>query len=322
MKTNRRDFIRRSTFASAGLLAMLPHAHGFALPRGVVSSPSDTTDANKISVFSKNLQWLTYDGMAAMAKQIGFDGVDITVRPNGHVLPEQVEQTLPKAVAAVRKAGLDVLMITTAINDATEPHAENIIRTAHDLGIKYYRTNWFPYDNIVSIPENLSRMKTRMQRLADLNSRYSICGCYQNHAGTSFGASVWDLWEVFKEIDPQYIGCQYDVRHATVEGANSWETGLKLIHPYIKTYVIKDFVWAKKDGAWKAQTVPLGEGMVDFKKYFDLIRQHQITVPISMHFEYALGGAEDGASTISISKDTVAAAMQKDLLTLRGWLKS
>jgi L-ribulose-5-phosphate 3-epimerase len=321
MKSSRRKFIRSSALAVAGAYATIS-GNVSASPKKNYerkSAPSDSV-ANKISVFSKNLQWLNYDGMAATAKQIGFDGVDITVRPNGHVLPERVIEDLPKAVAAVRKAGLDVIMITTAINDATEAHAENIVKTAHDLGIRYYRTNWFPYDAIVSIPENLVRMKARIQRLAELNKKYSMYGCYQNHAGTSFGSSVWDLWEVFKEVDPEFIGCQYDVRHATVEGANSWETGFKLIHPHIKTYVIKDFQWMKKDAAWKAQTVPLGEGMVDFKKYFNLVKQYQINVPISMHFEYPLGGAEDGGKTITVPKETIIQAMQKDLLLLRKWL--
>jgi sugar phosphate isomerase/epimerase len=163
-------------------------------------------------------------------------------------------------------------------------------------------------------------MKARMQRLAELNAKYSITGCYQNHAGNSFGASVWDLWEVFKDIDTEYLGCQYDVRHATVEGANSWENGLKVIQPFIKTYVIKDFQWTRKESGWKAETVPLGQGMVDFKKYFQFIKQYQVNVPISMHFEYALGGAEDGSKTITVPKDLVVESMRRDLGVLRKWI--
>ena len=44
----------------------------------------------KIHIFSKHLQFLIYKDMAEAAAEMGFDGIDLTVRPNGHVLPERV----------------------------------------------------------------------------------------------------------------------------------------------------------------------------------------------------------------------------------------
>src|SRR5687768_1147671 len=71
--------------------------------------------AIKIAVFSKPLQWLDYRQLAQTAAQTGFNGLDLTVRPGGHVLPEKVAQDLPRAVEEARKAGLEVTMLTTAI---------------------------------------------------------------------------------------------------------------------------------------------------------------------------------------------------------------
>ncbi|MDZ7723632.1 MAG: hypothetical protein U5R06_12725 [candidate division KSB1 bacterium] len=51
--------------------------------------------------------------MARTIAEIGFDGVDLTVRPGGHVLPENVTQDLPRAVKAIEKTGLKVPMMTT-----------------------------------------------------------------------------------------------------------------------------------------------------------------------------------------------------------------
>ena len=75
----------------------------------------------KVSVFSKHLQWLDYEAMAELAAEIGFDGVDLTVRPKGHVLPERVDRDLPRAVDAVRKAGsvgFPTLHLDTRLVDA------------------------------------------------------------------------------------------------------------------------------------------------------------------------------------------------------------
>jgi sugar phosphate isomerase/epimerase len=177
--------------------------------------------------------------------------------------------------------------------------------------------NWFPYDQIITMSENLTRMKARMEKLARLNEKYGIHGAYQNHSGNSFGASVWDLWEVIKDHDPHYLGCQFDVRHAMVEGGNSWVNDLMIIMPYIRTYNIKDFVWNKKDNKWQAESVPLGEGMVDFAKYFELIKLHSVKGPVSMHFEYPLGGADQGARALTIPKEKIIQSMKTDLVKLR-----
>ena len=84
---------------------------------------------------------------------------------------------------------------------------------------------------------------------------------------------------------------------------------------------IKDFLWSKKDGKWSSETVPLGEGAVDFKRYFGLVKQLNINCPISVHYEYPLGGAEHGSDKITMKRDEVLAIMKKDLETLRGYLK-
>ncbi len=285
------------------------------------TNQSDDKEAFKISIFSKHLQWLDYAEMARVAAEIGFDGIDLTVRPNGHVLPEKVAEDLPKAVAAIRKAGMNVYMITTAIKSADEPFTENILKTASSLGIRHYRTGWLNYDEKISIEENLKNFKDQLSKLALLNKKYSIQGEYQNHSGIYFGAPIWDLHAVLKQINSPWLCSQYDIYHATIEGANSWPIGFKLLKPYIKSIDIKDFHWEKKEGQWKAETVPLGEGMVNFKEYFRLIKQYNISVPISIHYEYPLGGAEHGDRTLTINKEDVVAAMSRDLITLKNFLK-
>jgi len=277
-----------------------------------ISSPSDT-DAFKVSIFSKHLQWLNYAEMAQVAAQIGFDGIDITVRPGGHVLPERVAEDLPKAVSAVRKAGLNVYMITTAITDADDPTAETILKTSNALGIKHYRTGWLNYDSQTNIEDNLKAFEAKLAKLAELNKKYSIYGEYQNHSGEYFGAAIWDLYTVLNHINSPWLGSQYDILHATVEGANAWPIGLKLIGPYIKSIDVKDFQWAKKEGKWVAEIVPLGEGLVNYKSYLNSLKLYGVNVPVSMHFEYSLGGAEHGATTLTIDRNDVIKAMQKDL---------
>jgi hypothetical protein len=55
-----------------------------------------------LCLFSKHLPKLNYAELASTVKQIGFEGVDLTVRPGGHVLPERAAEDLPRAVEAIR----------------------------------------------------------------------------------------------------------------------------------------------------------------------------------------------------------------------------
>jgi L-ribulose-5-phosphate 3-epimerase len=71
-----------------------------------------------IHIFSKHLQFLNYKDMAEAAKEIGFDGIDLTVRPKGHVLPERIEDDLPLALEAMEKVGFSPLLMATAVESA------------------------------------------------------------------------------------------------------------------------------------------------------------------------------------------------------------
>lgn len=276
----------------------------------------------QICIFSKHLQWLDYAEMAEAAAELNFDGIDLTVRPGGHVLPDNVERDLPSAVKAVRSAGLDVLTMTTAINDPDDPATEKILGTASDLGIRFYRTGYFRYEDDLSVDSAIDEVHRKMEGLARLNARYEIRGNYQNHAGTGyFGASLWDLREVLNKIGSDHLGSQFDIRHAVVEGAFSWAIDFRALSDYVQTAVAKDFYWKLEGDKWDVINCPLGEGVVDFPAYLKLLRVSGFSGPFSLHLEYPLGGAESGRRELSSGSDQVLTAMRRDLGLLRRLLE-
>jgi L-ribulose-5-phosphate 3-epimerase len=267
----------------------------------------------KIHIFSKHLQFLNYKDMTEAARELGFDGLDLTIRPKGHVLPERVEDDLPLAVEAMKKVGMQPSLFCTAVEDATNPTDRKLLETAAKHGFNYYRMNWYRYPNQKSIPAALNDYAEKVAGLSQLNKQLGITGCYQNHAGRMVGASLFEVWQILQKADQQFMGTQYDIRHATVEGGLSWQTGLNLIQPHIKTIVLKDTTWENKNGKCTIHNVPLGQGMVDFSTYFKFIKQHHIQVPVCLHLEYPLGGADQGADKITVDKKVVFDAMKRDL---------
>ena len=105
----RRDFISQTTLASGALFVP---ATGIA---GNLFSSSNSTKNLEIHLFSKHLQFLNYKDMSEAAKEMGFDGVDLTVRPKGHVLPERVTEDLPRATEAMKHFGLVPKMFSSNV---------------------------------------------------------------------------------------------------------------------------------------------------------------------------------------------------------------
>lgn len=326
MEQSRRNFLVKSSLAATGISvaanSKLYAGWNFDRLQKLNPSVALNQESFKFSVFSKTLHWMPVPEMASRVAAMGFDGIDLTVRPKGHVLPERVEEDLPSAMEAAKKAGINIYSIVTSINNSDDPLTEKILKTASSLGIGHYRMDWLYYDDAKSIEQNLVAIQAVMSKLEVLNKKYKIRGEYQNHSGkftpqSYFGSSIWDLYSVLNKINSPWLGSQYDIMHATVEGAYSWETDFKLLNPYIYSIAVKDYFWKNEQGKWAPEVVPLGEGMVDFDKYFGLIKQYKIKCPVSIHYEYPLGGAEKGDRTITMKSEDILSAIEKDLATLK-----
>jgi sugar phosphate isomerase/epimerase len=294
-----------------------------ALPSGAQALPQPAGAPLKLSVFSKHLQFLGWEAMAQTAREIGFEGVDLTLRKGGHIEPERAETDLPKAAAAIRQAGLELTMVTAGIVDATSPHVETMLRAMKVVGLKYYRWGGFKYDENRPLPPQLDELKQRAARLAELNRKYDLCAMYHTHSGAEVGAPCWDLWLILKDLDPARVSVNLDICHATIEGGlGAWVRHAQLLLPLTRGLALKDFRWERTaKGDWRPQKCPLGEGMVNFKKFFALAKAANFNGPVQVHFEYPLGGAESGATKLTLDPAQVVSAMKKDVAVLRGWLR-
>lgn len=306
---SRRNFIKTTAVGLTGIgLA------GQSMASGLLSSSAK----HPIHIFTKCLQFLNYDKLAEVLDKEGFDGADLAVRPGGQVLPENVKTDLPKIMKALRSKGIGSNMIVTAITNADDPLTPDILKTMAEEGIKYYRMGYLNYDSKKSVTENLDELRKTFEKLENINRKFGVCGNYQNHSGTRVGGPVWDLYHLLKDRDPEFIGVQYDIRHAMVEGGVSWPLGMELLAPWIHTTDIKDFIWEKDEkGKWKIKNVALGEGMVDFEKYFTMYKSFNIQAPVSIHYEYDLGGAEHGKLNPTMNHSEIYSWLKKDITFLK-----
>ncbi len=244
---DRREFLQ---WGAAGLAAGALAPSAFAQAGG--STPASAASAAplvpvkklKVDAYSRHLQWLrTADEVAQATIEMGYDGVDITVRPYpGHVDPEKVTTDLPPFVKTIRSHGLQVVTITAPITDADSPNAEKILGTASELGLTHYWWGTFRYDQTKPAQEQLEALKPRVEKLAKLNERYKLKAMYHTYSGNMMvGAAIWDFLSVLQHFDPQYVGFHYDIGHMTNAGGNgTWALNLRAAGKYIAGVSAKD----------------------------------------------------------------------------------
>ncbi|HEX5084456.1 MAG TPA: sugar phosphate isomerase/epimerase family protein [Blastocatellia bacterium] len=298
MNQNRREFIK--TASSFAAVSMLPNASGFN---------------GDVCFFSKHLPDMDWTRLAQAVKKLGFGGIDLTVRPGGHVAPERAAEDLPETVAAIRAEGLSVPMITTGLTSAGDPAAKPILSTAGKLSIPFFKPGYYKY-SFADVRGELKKAMNDFRALTEISKQSGVqCG-FHNHEG-NIGAQLWDVAQTIDQLDPKWVGYYFDIRHAVAEGGVAgWKIALNLAAPRIKMIAVKDSYWEKSNKGWRQVNCPLGQGMVDWRAYFKALRQAHFHGPISLHLEYDIPGATKAA----VEENTLAAA-QRDFEFLKARLQ-
>lgn len=273
-----------------------------------------------INFFTKPLDKYGYDFMIDTLKIAGVDGLDLTVRPKGSVLPEKVEKDLPFVADMAKKRGLLLEMMVSNITSIQTPHAGRVLKIAAKNGIKHYRLGYFKYSDKEIAKVTIERAKSQMSSLIDLNSELGIQGGYQNHTGNYFGSPLWDLIGVLENLPSTWMSSQFDIYHAYSEGYRSWRVTMEMIASKIGSLAIKDFTWEITNGQAKIKKVPLGKGIVDLDSFFKSIKKMNIVVPISLHIEYPLLKKEEEKLSLIKKQKIMVEKIKNDVQFIRSKL--
>lgn len=263
---------------------------------------ADAEQRSKLVTFTKPLQSLSYDELADRMAECGFEGIEAPVRSGGHIVPQDVEEELPKMVEALKKRDLTIEILTSSINSIDSPNAEQTLKVAKELGIKQYRMAYYLYDLKKPVQRQLREFAAKLKDLVAMNQEIGIQGSYQNHSGERYvGAPLWDLYHLVREHPPEAIGSGFDIGHATIEGGLSWPVQWNLFQTHLASVYVKDFKWVDGRPRW----VPLGEGQLS-GKFFEALRQSEFRGPITLHIEYGDHAVEP-----------MLANMKRDVATLK-----
>jgi sugar phosphate isomerase/epimerase len=248
---------------------------------------------SRLALVSRHVQWADIEEGAAVAAEAGFTAIAWTCRPGAHILPENVERDLPRAIAAARRNGLAVPMLITAINTTNAPRAEAILDSMRQAGITRYRAPNFRYDYSRDLLSQWEALKPQLAALAELNEKYGTTAMFHTHSSPgSVGGGLWDLWLLVKDFAPSVLAINYDLGHAFVRGGTEWMQTARFAHRTWRRCRSRTCIGSRRQDAapgtwpWAPEFVPPGQGMVNFRDMFTYFKSVGFSGPIEVYYEY------------------------------------
>jgi sugar phosphate isomerase/epimerase len=290
---NRRDAI--STLSGAALAAREGFAQAPAAPVPPQRVTPEVANARLkpgtrplICVYSGCLAKIPFAQLSEIVGQMGYDGVDLTVMQGGHVDPSKYMVQLDRAFQTFQDAGLELPMVTTNFTSASQPYAYAVLYVSGQLGARFCRLGTWPPP--AESPGPLANMRAMMVRndlaqFAATAARCNIMALLANHAGSYPGRSIPEAEAMLSGIDRAALGYCFDPAQAVLEArsANGWEAALSAALPRVGAVALSDVAIETVGGV---KPCPMGEGVIDWKKFFAALAAARFHGPVSMHMDY------------------------------------
>lgn len=237
-----------------GFLAAAAAASGLAAQPKVRTGPL-------ICLYSRLLPDIEYADMAPILSGMGFDGCDLSVQQGGTVEPVQISVDLVRAIESMQGRGIEVPLITTTFVSATEPWARNVLYITGGTAVPFFRPGYWRFPGA-----RLSLMKSQIAGLAALGRSCKMGMGVPNTAGEA----------VIGDLDPNWVGYDFDPSQATPD------LPLEKAMPRVKMFILRD---ARLQNG-KVTPCPLGEGTVDWAKFFDTVARAKFSGPLTLQSDY------------------------------------
>lgn len=242
-----------------------------------------------ICLNSRILPDVEYPDLAPILNGMGFDGCDLSVQRGGTVQPEQIAVDLVRAIETMQGRGLEVPVMTTDFLSPVEPWARNVIYVGGGSGVPLFRGGYW------RVPAaRLIDMKSQIAGMAALGRSYNMVMGVPNSAGAA----------VLSDLDTHWAGYDFDPSQATAD------LPIEAAVPRIKMVILRDA--RRQNGS--LMPCPLGEGLVDWAKFFGALAGAKYSGPLTLQSDYAAANRVDAIRRdLEFARTQLNAAYQRQV---------
>jgi sugar phosphate isomerase/epimerase len=247
----------------------------------------------KTLLFTKLFGRRSVDEIGDEAASLGFDGLDILIRPGSTVSYEDIA-TLSGAVGRLREHGLSIPMATTDFTDAAANPTREVLTACADAGIELVRLGYWKYPGHHPYDQLLDGARRDLDGLVKFASPLGLSLSVQLHGGTlhASGALTRALLE---GRDPESVSAYPDPGNQTVQdGREDWRLTFELLEPWLKCVGVKNGGWFPSDidasgqRTWRSDWLGIADGMVPWHEIIAHLQKTQFDGYLSFHSHYNL----------------------------------
>jgi sugar phosphate isomerase/epimerase len=237
----------------------------------------------QVLVFVKHWPELSLQALGGMVKELGFDGVELPVRPGFQVFPENAARMLPEAVRILADQGIRTASVAA---DASE----EIIKACGKAGVPLIRI-MAPVDMKTGYLATESRAKKRLDALLPALEDHGIAIGVQNHCGMFIGSAV-GIMHLIESYDPKLVGAVLDLGHSGLVGEPD-EMAIDVVWSHLLLVNLKSAYWRRpagpevKDALWKPYWTLGGFGLCSWSKVIEELRRRRYGGDICLTAEYS-----------------------------------
>ena len=215
-------------------------------------------------------------------KQLGFDGIELPVRPGYQVTPENVTTGLREARRILADCGLTIASVAGPTDEPT-------IAACAEEGIPIIRV-------CLDIPPQFSyleyeaHLQHQFDALLPLLQRYGMTLGIQNHQGR-FVANAMGIRHLIEKYDRRYIGAVLDFAHCALHGEIP-ELALDIVWSHLCMVNFKNAYWQRTNGpealaaTYKHHWTSGRQGLASWARAAAELQQRGYSGPICLTAEY------------------------------------
>jgi sugar phosphate isomerase/epimerase len=245
----------------------------------------------QIVLNSKFFSTLSVSELGAKAQVLGFDGIDVNVRPGHPVSPANVATALPAAVTVWKEEGLVCPLATAPVTlvrpDA--PEVEPLYAGCAVAGVPRVKIGFFHFTPGEDYWALVQAARRALEGFARVGERYGVQTVYQVHSGPVLGSNCAGLMHLLRGLDPRWVGAYPDLGHMVLDGED-YPMGLAMVREYLSIVAVKDAYHAPRPAGSEPPFVPrfvsLGRGAVNWRRALSALKALGFDGAFSVHTEY------------------------------------